>query len=286
MSTQSGTATSKAASPEPAEPSTRAAIAPGQFFETWFDDSATIDASLWGFGGLHGGLALAAANNTMTQLVHQESADAPQLRTISAQFLRPVRSNVETTASIIRPGRASTVATATLASRGKPALLSTATFGRPSTQTAEYSPQMPTVPGPADCSVYELPAELVPFAQHIEIRPATPNLPFTGSTLPELTAWIRLRDDDTPIDTNRLIMLVDALAPSFTATLTAPAILPTIELVVRPTAGLKSTSSPWVLIAAKTVSSGPDGWVTEHINAWSPDGSHLGTAEQVRLMLG
>ena len=44
-----------------------------------------------------------------------------------------------------------------------------------------------------------------------------------GGPTPELVAWIRLVADDEPPDELRMITLIDALAPSYAAVMTAPA---------------------------------------------------------------
>ena len=108
--------------------------------------------------------------------------------------------------------------------------------------------------------------------------------PLAGGDKPELTAWIRLTGDDTPIDVPRLITLADALAPSYTAILNELKMLPTIELTVRPGEALTRTSSPWALLHARTTSATADGWVNEEIDLWSPDGGHLGNASQLRVL--
>ena len=87
-----------------------------------------------------------------------------------------------------------------------------------------------------------------------------------------------------PPGTSRLILLMDALAPSYAAILSALAPVPTIELTVRPSENLARASSPWVLLHARTRAASADGWIDEEIHAWGPDGAHLGSARQLRLI--
>lgn len=124
------------------------------------------------------------------------------------------------------------------------------------------------------------------FARYTEIRPVGPNRPFAGGVEPELTAWIRLVDDDRPPDAHRFVLLMDALAPSYAAILTTPTLIPTVELTVRPAAMLAAASSPWLLLHARTHMASATGWVDEQIDAWGPDGTHLGSAHQLRLVVG
>ena len=77
---------------------------------------------------------------------------------------------------------------------------------------------------------------------------------------------------------------MDALPPSYAAILSALAPIPTVELTVRPGQSLARASSPWVLLHARTRAASADGWIDEEIHAWGPDGAHLGSAQQLRLM--
>lgn len=159
------------------------------------------------------------------------------------------------------------------------------TFGRSLATTSRTGVPRPEVAPPGDCPSYALPTELVPFGGSVELRPATASRPFANGDDPELTAWIRLADDDRPVDLLRLIMLLDALAPSYSAVLTDVALLPTVQLAVHPTDGLLGTTSPWLLVRAATTAMSADGWCHESLDAWTPDGAHVGVAEQVRLLL-
>jgi acyl-CoA thioesterase len=236
-----------------------------------------VDRSLWGFGGVHGGLVLALATAAM------RSPALNALRSVTGHFLRPVRGDLTIETSDVRVGRTAQVVSATVSSAGRAALVATSTHGGVAASSAPIAPAAPEAPPPMDCDVFELPTEIVPFAAHTEIRPATPSRPFGGGDVAELTAWIRLRGDDAPVDEARLIVLVDALAPSYTATLRELVLVPTIELTVRPGTGLADASSPWALVRARSTAASEDGWIEESIDAWTPQGAHLGSARQLRL---
>jgi hypothetical protein len=118
----------------------------------------------------------------------------------------------------------------------------------------------------------------------MQIRPVGPNRPYAGGSEPELTAWIRLVEDDQPPDLLRFVLLLDGLAPSYAVMLTSLALIPTVELTVRPAAALATVTSPWVLLRARTRAAGADGWSDEEIQAWGPDGGYLGSAQQLRMI--
>jgi hypothetical protein len=235
---------------------------------------------LRGFGGIHGGLALAL----MTSAMQRQAAGEP-LRSVAARYHRAIAGEFRIGVTSIRSGQAAR----TLAARatGQKGLHADATgvFGPP--RHAGWplvAPPPPAAPSPADCAVFSVPPEFAPISAYLEIRPVGPNRPYAAGAEPALTAWARLREDDHPPGTGRLILLMDALAPSYAAILSTLAPIPTVEMTVRPSENLPLASSPWVLLHAQTHAASADGWIDEEIQAWGPDGAHLGSAQQLRLI--
>jgi acyl-CoA thioesterase len=185
-------------------------------------DRIQVSERLSGFGGLHGGLSLAVLTSAMAGLV-----PGRQLRSATAQFLRPVRGEAAVRAWVLRHGRLMTATEATAGTDDEVHVHASALWGTgqgavPST----FAPTAPVVSPPDDCPTFAIPPAIVPFAQHVEVRPVGPARPFAGGPTPELVAWIRLVADDLPPDELRLITLIDALAPSYAAVMTCPARCP------------------------------------------------------------
>jgi hypothetical protein len=143
---------------------------------------------------------------------------------------------------------------------------------------------MPAAPPPADCPIFTVPPEFVPFATRTEIRPVGSVRPFSGAASPELLAWLRLVDDDVPPDALRMLVLMDALAPSYGAVLSSPTPIPTVSFTLTPTPALARASSPWILLRAWTEAASSEAWLHERLDAWGPDGEHLASAEQLRFV--
>lgn len=240
--------------------------------------AASVSPQLHGFGGLHGGIGLAVALHAMLD----NGFEAVGLRSLHARYERAIRDDI--TVALTATQRRPTVgsATAEVRSGARRCITATATFGAPTMTTTRSSPTMPPSGRPIDHAEFELPPGLVPFGQFIEIRPTIAERPFAGDESPHLAAWMRLRDDDAPIDLMRLIILLDALAPSAAAPMTDFVALPTIELTVRPTPDAHMTTSPWILLDARSNVSA-DGWIDESLDAWAPDGTHLASAAQLRV---
>ena len=253
---------------------------PADMLATSIGNHLEVDPGLLGFGGLHGGLTLALLTSAMA-----EHAPQSRLRSTTAHYLRPLRGTAHVDSRVIRQGRVTTITEATASNNGEPAVQATAVWGTSGGHpTIQYAPPAVAAPTPNECPVFALPLELVPFAQHVEVRPVGEARPFAGGASPELTAWMRLLSDDQPPDALRIITLIDALPPSYAAVMTVPGPLPTVELTVRPAMALTDTSSPWVLVRASTHASSPDGWLDEHIDVWGVDATHLASARQLRVL--
>lgn len=260
------------------DPST---LTPAALLDGPVHEQFDLAQDLWGFGGLHGGLALAL----LTKAMHDRVAGA-HLRAVTGQFHRPLREPFAVDVADVRSGRTVRSVRALAVAGGTAHVSAAATFSKPlGRPSGNVAPAAPPAPRPEDCERFFIPTEFVPFARHTEIRPVGPDRPFAGCEDPELTAWLRFVGDDTPVDTARLVVLMDSLAPSYTALLTTPVLIPTIELSVWPAAGLSTASSPWILLRARTRSAS-EGWVDEQLDAWAPDGRYLGSGHQLRLVSG
>lgn len=265
---------------------TMTSMTPGAFLRQPMDGPIKPDSDLSGFGGVHGGLTLGLLVMAMQNALTPDYGPNAQLRSAVARYHRPITEEFQVETSVVRAGRS----VATLAARVDSAagihVDATAIFATPRSEDRPgFGPPAPAAPPPQDCELYFGPTEFVPILSHLEFRFVGANRPFTGSAEPELTGWVRMIEDEEPPDVYRLAFLMDALAPSYGSVLSEPTLVPTIELAVRPGGGLATASSPWVLLRARTRTAGPDGWIDEEIDAWGPDGAHLGSAQQLRLVL-
>ena len=270
---------------------TAAPVPPGVLLRSKDDGPIVPDERLRGFGGLHGGLALALLTSAM-----QRHVPGLVLRGASARLHRALNGEFDIVTRVLRPGRISTLAAEAVATgRGAdgvaagegPLVDASAIFAEPRTVDGPaLAPPMPEAPPPSECEIFQIPPEFVPISQFWQIRPVGPNRPYAGGAEPELTAWVRLLEDEEPPDVHRMILLMDALAPAYAAMLTGLRLIPTVELTVRPGDGLAAADSPWVLLRARTRSAGASGWNEETIDAWDLSGAHLASAHQLRLLRG
>lgn len=234
-----------------------------------------------GFGGLQGGLVAALALRRMREAGPNDLVPIE----LTAHLVRPVTERLEIGAEVVHRGRAVHLATATATSGGQHAALATAVLAPP------RRADVPTrrVPAPVvdfaleSAERFVVPPEFVPFSTRTEIRPATSPLPFSGSPEPRLCAWIRLTERvDDPWE--RLLILADTLAPALSAVMTEMRPIPTVRTTVRFTPEVASADPEWVLVDAVTADASSDGWHTEDIRLWTPDGVPLATSSQLRTV--
>ncbi|MFI7013392.1 acyl-CoA thioesterase [Streptomyces sp. NPDC050164] len=247
------------------------------------DGHVDVRDHLKGFGGLHGGLALALVTSAMRQ-----HAEGRELVSVTGRFGRAIDAPFRIDTALTHAGRSSSIVSGRAESERGPLLDSWAVFaaaaGDASWPTVRQP--MPEVPSPKECDVFAIPKEFVPISTSMEIRPVGSARPYGGGNRAELVAWVRLLEDDIPPDAVRFVFLMDALAPSYAAVLSTLALVPTVEITVRPGAGLAQASSPWLLLRATTQQAAASGWSSESIDAWDPDGTHLGSAQQLRMVRG
>jgi hypothetical protein len=234
-----------------------------------------------GFNGLHGGLAVALLVRQMRALVLGDR----DLVAVTARFLRPLVWPIVVDADIVRNGTTLTMACAAASSDSGTSVEATATFGATATQNVpHFAPEMPTgLVKRSDATALAFPTEFAPIFQRLEIRPATKELPYSGSADPVLCGWVRLRDD-VPANDERITILIDSLAPSYTAVLTELKAVPTVEMSVQLSAGAAHSTFDWVLVRARTTSADARGFVRETIDMWAEGGLHLASCTQLRIV--
>lgn len=249
---------------------------------------------LWGFGGLHGGLAVGAMVAAMRETVEASGTAAP-LRSVSGRLHRAVRDTFTIAVTEDARTRSTSSLSAKLRQTESPSEDATPTAAAPTLASATalfgldapvasplLAPAAPAVPPWHEGSLFNPPPSFVPVAEFYELRVTGTNRPFQGGSTANLTAWVRLTEDDLPPNELRLLFLVDALAPSYAAVLHAPQPIPTVELSVH-FSGERAVS-PWVLVEANTPVATAGGWITETINVWGEDLTHLAAASQLRLV--
>lgn len=227
-----------------------------------------FDADWCSFAGVQGGLLVG-------ELLDAAGATP---RAVTAHLLRPVAPGVPVhlSAAPDRTGRTGSVRT-TLTQGGRTAAVAQVLTAA----TPHGAGPRVEVGEPADGVPFALPRELVPVADHLEIRALGRSRPLAGGDEPRLTAWVRVHGAPTPL--TALGVLADALPPSLFAVWTAPRPLPTVELTAH-LAGPVPEPGAWVRIDQRTSWADED-YCVDDAELHAADGTLLARARQTRRMV-
>ncbi|MFD4523577.1 acyl-CoA thioesterase [Streptomyces sp. NPDC058470] len=241
-----------------------------------------MDPLWWSWEGAHGGHVAA----TVLAAVRDRAAAVGirPARALTTHFLAPVDARpIALSVAVPSAGRRAATCAFTGHQDGKPVLAGSALFGQARPGPSYEGKTAPEVPSPADCPPLDLPAGLAPFAEQVELRPATEDLPLAGGEKAELLAWVRFADG-RPLDAGAVVTLTDVLPPALYARWRTPRPVPTAELTVHFTDALDAGAPEgWALVRIRTEQAG-SGWAIDDSTVWSVDGRLLAVARQARVV--
>ncbi|WP_170286148.1 thioesterase family protein [Nocardioides rubriscoriae] len=244
---------------------------------------AILEQDWFSWSGPHGGLVAALCLRAGLPLLGEGRSP----RSLTVLLLETAAAGtLELTASPVREGGSSAVVAVEAGAPGAGTVARATLVGGRSRGTSALSAvPAPAVPAPEDCPELELPVELVPFTQHLQLRAATPARPMSGGDLAELVAWVRFRAD-VPLDAAALTVLVDAMPPGLYGAASVPIAVPTVEITVAfaETPEVPDTTG-WVLLRISTRTAA-GGWCVDDSEVWDQQGRLLAQARQTRRVLG
>ncbi|MFE3293152.1 acyl-CoA thioesterase [Rhodococcus sp. NPDC059234] len=233
----------------------------------------SFDASWRGFGGIHGGLVVAAlADAAAVELDATPTA-------VSAHLYAPVPPGEFRVDVAVEHGGRSASARCSIAG----CATALVRLDR-SPETTTVWPGRPALPdiAPESLPPLEIPVDFVPFSQYLDIRPVNSARPFAGGDVPEFDVWIRLTADLAFAPHETAAVLLDALPPALYATRTTPDPIPTIEFSAHFPPG--APASAWYRLRQRTVWATSDLCVDES-ELHTATGELAGQARQLRRIL-
>jgi len=161
-----------------------------------------------------GGLVAALVYDRMAHVV----APGRPMRSMQVSFVGPVTPDEPATveAEILREGKAVSQVMGRIVQGGEPKLVALASFGgdRESDVTVDAAPA-PEAKPVEQCHGLDFIEGVTPeFIQHIEMRWAFGNLPFSGKGGRELGGWMQFRQTPETFSDAHIVALVDAWPPA------------------------------------------------------------------------
>ena len=235
-----------------------------------------MDPTWRSFSGIQGGMVVGRL------LAAAAASSAGRPRAVTAHLLRAVVPDVDAVVTAV-PDRIGTTGSVRAELRQDDVLCAVAQvlmLDRPPLPVAP--PAWAGVPTLADGVPFRLPRELVPIADHTELRALGPERPLGGGTEPRLHAWVRIADQPDPLV--RLGVLLDALPPALFAVWRAPVPLPTVELTAH-LAAEPPAAGEWTRIDQRTTWRDAD-LAVDDAELWDVDGRLVARVRQTRRLIG
>lgn len=176
---------------------------PVEIPDTWGQGRAS-------FGGLVAGLAF----ERMASLV----APGRAMRSMQVSFVGPVEPGVpaDFDAEILREGKAVSQVQGRIFQNGEPRLVCLASFGGDRESAIAVDPEPAPEAKPVDqCQGLPYIKGMTPeFTQHVEMRWAFGNFPFSGKGGREMGGWMQFRETPESFTDAHIVALVDAWPPA------------------------------------------------------------------------
>lgn len=232
-------------------------------------------------GNANGGYLLAIAGKVLVELTGR-----PDPVTVTAHYLSPGRPGaLEITGDIVREGRRFATARVTLTAGGKPVITVLGTFGDLSDAGGPDHGDLvpPHMPHPDACVSLEPTATFPPpFMGKVDLRLDPTHAGWLAGQpggQPHVQGWFRLKEDE-PLDTNALLVAVDAFPPTaFTAGLPL-GWTPTIEL----TAHVRRRPEPGWLRCSFTSKFVTGGFIEADGEIWDSSDRLVAQSRQLALV--
>jgi acyl-coenzyme A thioesterase PaaI-like protein len=229
------------------------------------------------FGGLQVAIALDAMRTC---------APTTPLRTLQATFVAPVaEGRVHARARIMRQGKGATHVEARLEAGTETLALVIGVFGAPRVSQAARVPQKPLVESNEALDLTYIPGVFPAFTQHFRASWLRGTLPFSSQPSHEQVVAVGMHDDGV-VTEGHLVAIADFIPPVALSYLDTPAPGSTLTWMLQflrddwahlPLAGWRVDAE---LVAAR------DGYTSQSVTVWGPDGAPAALSHQSMLVFG
>lgn len=225
------------------------------------------------YGGLAGALCVEAA------LRHRDGL--PPLRSAQFAFVGPATGELRIRPTLLRQGKSTAFVGVDLEGEAGLATRATLCFGAARASTLDHpAPRAAHVPPPDACEDFfrHAPPGLG-FARHFDGQLAAGAMPFSRAGAPDITLWLRHRDDSLKPSVTALLALADAPPPASFVLFEKPAPISTMTWSLDLLTEELATDDGWWLVrtAADQIANGYSGQTT---GIWNARGVPVAAARQ------
>lgn len=229
------------------------------------------------FGGLQVAIALEAMRTC---------APKAPLRTLQATFIAPVPEGpVQARARVVRQGKSATHVEARLEGEKEPLAIVIGVFGAPRVSKAVRVPVAPRLDADKGLELTYVPGVFPAFTQHFRARWLRGALPFSSQPNPEHAVAVGMVDDG-PVTEGHVVAVADFIPPVALSYLDAPAPGSTLTWMLQflrdDLSGLSLDG--WRVDA--TLEAARDGYTSQTVYVWGPDGAPVALSHQSMLVFG
>lgn len=242
----------------------------------------------WGQGrATYGGLVTALL---LAAITGRHDGELPPLRSITTSFVGPVApGEAQIEPVLLRAGKNAVQYQATLRQGGQVAAVVLASFGAARDSRIAVSPTagMPELPAPETLEPFPfVPGATPDFFQHVELRLATGQMPYTGSAESAMTGWMRMREPGPVFGQEHFVALADAWPPAVIQMLEAPAPGASLTWTLELTSDLDGVdpATHWAYAVQTDVAGG--GYAHTDARIWRPDGMLTAISRQTVAIFG
>lgn len=248
------------------------------------DGKGTIDPAWYQGRGAFGGIMTALLLREMQAKV----ADAERMpRSITVHFCGPATEGpIEVKTEVVRSGSRVSHATARVVRGDDTMTLATASFTKPRPGPSYSRAEMPKVAPSSECPDVPRGIPVIPaFFDHVDARFCGEHMPFSGGSVPEVNAWVRMHEPQ-PVDAAVVACMLDILPPAITSTFAGPRAVASVEFNVQLFSPPDPSADPsaFYLCSIRSRWAG-EGYTEELRDLWTEQGVLLAQCRQLLALL-
>jgi acyl-CoA thioesterase len=231
------------------------------------------------YGGLASALCLQGALQSFSEL--------PPLRSAQVAFIGPAAGTLQIRPSVLRKGKSTVFVGVDLIGEAGLATRATFCFGAARASAFAHSAMVaPKMKAPDDCpDFFHGAPPVLRFLQHLEGRHVAGSLPFSGSTDPEMTLWLRHSTEAKTSPLVALLALADAPPPAASTMATTPSPISTMTWSVDLLTDRIETTDGWWLVRNSAEQIG-DGYSSQAMTVWNAEGVAVMASRQNVAVFG